>query len=309
MPIKGTLHVAVVVWALGQGQASVASEPSAKPPIIDMHLHAGPEPWLTGSKDAILAAMVRHNIVLGVVSGPPEYLEAWQSAAPKGIRLIAAPMFPCPGTNAPNGGPQCFPDGQPFPQIDWLRQQYKSGRMGAMGEITAQYAGMPPADPALEPYFALAEELDIPVGIHMSLAPPGTPYACCPRFRVALGNPLLLEEVLIKHPRLRIYIMHGGHPWTEETIGLMYIYPQVYADVSAINHPDKQPRAEFHEYLARMFKAGFGKRLMYGSDFGFVFDKTIESIQSAPFLTEEQKRDILYNNAARFLRLEKAGVK
>jgi predicted TIM-barrel fold metal-dependent hydrolase len=163
---------------------------------------------------------------------------------------------------------------------------------------------MAPADPALEPYFALAEELDIPVGIHLSLAPPGTPYDCCPKFRVALGNPLLLEEVLIKHPRLRLYIMHGGHPWTEEMIGLMYIYPQVYADVSAINHPDKQPRAEFHEYLARMFKAGFGKRLMYGSDFGLVFQETIESIESAPFLTEEQKRDILYNNAARFLGLQ-----
>lgn len=29
----------------------------------------------------------------------------------------------------------------------------------------------------------------------------------------------------------------------------------------------------------------------------------LETIQQAPFLTEEQKRDILYNNAARFLRL------
>jgi predicted TIM-barrel fold metal-dependent hydrolase len=29
----------------------------------------------------------------------------------------------------------------------------------------------------------------------------------------------------------------------------------------------------------------------------------IASIESADFLTEEQKRDILYNNAARFLRL------
>jgi len=30
----------------------------------------------------------------------------------------------------------------------------------------------------------------------------------------------------------------------------------------------------------------------------------IHSITSAPFLTEAQKRDILYNNAARFLRLK-----
>jgi predicted TIM-barrel fold metal-dependent hydrolase len=30
----------------------------------------------------------------------------------------------------------------------------------------------------------------------------------------------------------------------------------------------------------------------------------IEGIESAKFLTEEQKRDIFYNNAARFLQLE-----
>ena len=30
----------------------------------------------------------------------------------------------------------------------------------------------------------------------------------------------------------------------------------------------------------------------------------IENIESAEFLTVEQKRDILYNNAARFLRLD-----
>jgi predicted TIM-barrel fold metal-dependent hydrolase len=30
----------------------------------------------------------------------------------------------------------------------------------------------------------------------------------------------------------------------------------------------------------------------------------IETIESADFLTDEQKRDIFYNNAARFLRLD-----
>jgi len=30
----------------------------------------------------------------------------------------------------------------------------------------------------------------------------------------------------------------------------------------------------------------------------------VEAIESADFLTGEQKRDILYNNAARFLRLD-----
>jgi predicted TIM-barrel fold metal-dependent hydrolase len=33
-------------------------------------------------------------------------------------------------------------------------------------------------------------------------------------------------------------------------------------------------------------------------------DLAIEGIESATFLTKEQKRDIFYNNAARFLRLD-----
>jgi predicted TIM-barrel fold metal-dependent hydrolase len=45
---------------------------------------------------------------------------------------------------------------------------------------------------------------------------------------------------------------------------------------------------------------------MFGSD-QMVWPQTIEvaveSITGAPFLSEDQKRDILYNNAARFLRL------
>ena len=35
-------------------------------------------------------------------------------------------------------------------------------------------------------------------------------------------------------------------------------------------------------------------------------DTAIESIETAAFLTNEQKRDIFYNNAARFLRLSDA---
>ena len=34
-----------------------------------------------------------------------------------------------------------------------------------------------------------------------------------------------------------------------------------------------------------------------------VIERSIAVIKEAPFLSEDQKRDILYNNAARFLRL------
>jgi predicted TIM-barrel fold metal-dependent hydrolase len=45
---------------------------------------------------------------------------------------------------------------------------------------------------------------------------------------------------------------------------------------------------------------------MFGSDqmvWPGLIELSIEIIEEAPFLSEEQKRDIFYNNAARFLRL------
>ncbi|HTF30857.1 MAG TPA: amidohydrolase family protein, partial [Flavitalea sp.] len=52
--------------------------------------------------------------------------------------------------------------------------------------------------------------------------------------------------------------------------------------------------------------AGFGKRIMFGSDnmvWPQAIQQGIQSIHKADFLTMSQKRDILFNNAARFLRL------
>ncbi len=82
-------------------------------------------------------------------------------------------------------------------------------------------------------------------------------------------------------------------------------YPQVYADLSTVTWI--VPREAFHDYLRALISAGFGERLMFGSDASpsrsHVIPQSVEGIESASFLTDEQKRDIFYNNAARFLRL------
>jgi predicted TIM-barrel fold metal-dependent hydrolase len=60
--------------------------------------------------------------------------------------------------------------------------------------------------------------------------------------------------------------------------------------------------------LEALVRAGLGKRLMFGSDQMRWAEKIgagIEAIEQVPFLTKEQKRVILYNNAFRFLRLER----
>jgi hypothetical protein len=146
----------------------------------------------------------------------------------------------------------------------------------------------------------LAEDLDIPVLIHtLGIGP------YMPDFRAAFGSPLLLEDVLINHPKLRLFVENAGYPYRDEMIAMMYQYPQLYADVSTITWVI--PRIAFYDYLEAFVRAGLGKRLMYGSDQMVWPEKigmSVETIEQAPFLTDGQKRDIFYNNAARFLRLE-----
>ena len=63
------------------------------------------------------------------------------------------------------------------------------------------------------------------------------------------------------------------------------------------------PRQEFHRYLRGLVEAGFGKRIMFGTDFVVWPDAIPIAIETAEFLTAEQQRDIFRDNAARFLRL------
>lgn len=280
-------------------------------PIIDMHLHAfgydqygfppppneisGNIPAAGSDAEAIkaaLAAMTRHNIVLALASGPLDQVLKWKEADPR--RII--------------GGAYCGPRDE-LPKISRLRQLFQSDSLGFLGELGLQYRGMAAGDSAMTAYFALAEELDIPVGIHTGLSDTGTPYGCCPKFRVSLGNPLLIEEVLVRHPKLPIYLMHGGYPFLQETKGLLTIYPQLYVDIAVLNWA--VPREEFHEYLKSLLRAGFGKRIMFGSDqmiWPEAIGMAIEGVESAAFLTQAQKRDIFYNNAARFLQLSEKEI-
>lgn len=175
-----------------------------------------------------------------------------------------------------------------------------------IGEISNQYGGIAPNDPKMFPYYEIAEEMDIPVAIHLGSGIPGTPYMGYPDYEAKLSNPLLLEDVLKKFPKLRVSVMHYGEPFIDEMITMLYHYPQLYVDIGGIQWT--YPKEYFYEYhLKKMILAGFGKRIMFGSDMIIwpeLIEHSVNIINEAPFLSYEQKADIFYNNASRFLRLD-----
>ena len=327
----------IVALALAAAQPATV----APPPIIDMHLHArraayagaNPPPMCTpfaimprsDPKDGVyegfafnappcsdpilpantdaavlqgtLEQMEAHN-VFGVVSGEPDLVASWTARAP--ARFMPAVDYRLPGTP---GARHVAP--KPLHQ---LRALHRAGRLRVIGEIMAQYEGVPVDDPRLEPLWALAVELDVPVAIHMGPGEPGQPYSGG-AYKAALGDPLLLEPVLRKHPKLRVSIMHAGYPFAERLRALMFSYPHVYAEVGSIVYTE--PRPAFYAFLKEIVDAGYGDRILFGSDqmiWPGIIGPSVKSIEDAPFLTAGQKRDILYNNAARFLRLTEAEI-
>ncbi len=306
-----------------------------KPPIIDVHLHADPVssygppgqsfcmemlstvpthdpatgPWppkytkmlqnpgcadpMPAAKDdealirETLAAMERHNII-GVISGPPDIVARWKAAAPD--RVIAGRSFNL-GRNAGVTAAD-------------LEAEFIAGKFEVLAEVTNQYVGIGPDSPEFAAYWQVAEDNDIPVGIHVGTLPPGSPYMF-EGARVRLGNPLLLEEVLVKHPNLRVYVMHAGMPFLDNIVALMQVYPQVYAGTGVLQAV--LSRADYDAFLERMVRAGLAKRIMYGTDqmiWPGMIDRSVELVEETTVLTPGQKRDFLYNNAVRFFRLD-----
>jgi uncharacterized protein len=317
-----------------------AGAQSPPPPIIDMHLHAlsadeqGPPPialcmpfgewpswdqrepyskvfmnvlkhpscknpiWSPATDSALLAQtleVIERRNIFALMSGEAKYVTTWLAAAPH--RFTASLMV--------NGGA----DGTIVPALEQARDAFSTGPYKAMGEVGTQYAGILPADERLAPYWELAEQLDIPVGIHVGTGPPGVIYMGAAGYRARLHSPLTMEEVLVKHPKLRVYLMHAGWPMLDDLLALLYAHPQVHVDVGVIAMV--LPRAEFHGWLERIVRSGFHTRVMFGSDqmqWPAGIEHSIEAIEAAPFLSAQQKRDILYNNAARFLRLSEEEI-
>jgi hypothetical protein len=281
-----------------------------KQPIIDIHLHGYNSippnvqaSWagesyaqkLTSPQNAerhlrmVIEEMKKNNIKLGVISSTSlEALKKWKATAPE---LILT-------------GIQTNELGRPILSPDSLKILFENGEVDILGELGLQYFGLAPDVPMMGPYYKIAEENGIPVCLHTGLGPPGGPHSFAPKFRTTLGKPTLFEPVLVKHPNLKAFLAHAGYPYIQETIAMMYIYPNLYADIGVLTWA--LPAEAFYSTLKQLMVAGFGKRIMFGSDqmmWPGAISIAVKTVKEAPFLSESEKRDILYNNAARFLEL------
>jgi predicted TIM-barrel fold metal-dependent hydrolase len=132
------------------------------------------------------------------------------------------------------------------------------------------YQGTSPLNPLTMRVFAAAERLRLPVMIHQ-----GAIFANAGRLVDA--NPLLLDDVAIAFPQLRMVIAHFGHPWVHETAVVMRRNRHVYADTSAIaNRPTMLATA-----LSAAKEYGVLDKVLFGSDSPMVSAKSMADVLTA----------------------------
>lgn len=275
-------------------------------PIIDMHFHItkgykdnevynnrGLE--IDSAKlDWVIENFDENNVVLVIGGGNLKYASMYAEADE---RIWAGLIFPCRSTVEQDE--PCYKE---FLDEEELREVYKNGKLRSMGESVYNYYGIPPTDERLSPYWKIASEYDLPIGIHSDSGPPiEKAIKENPGYNPAYANPVLLKPILEKYPDLKIYLMHYGNEYSDEAIQLMKSHPQIYCEISAVSM--RLPKQVWEPNLKKLYEAGLGDRLMFGSDYFGTIEKNLQIIFDIDWLTDNQKREILYNNAARFLEL------
>ena len=123
------------------------------------------------------------------------------------------------------------------------------------------------------------------------------------RFRVELGSPLLLQDVIEHFPNLKIVIYHMGWPMFDEALYMLFAYPNVYLDTGVVDWI--LAPSVFNRILREAVETA-PERVLFGSDqmiFPEQIGPAVNSILTADFLSDEDKRRVLWENAASLLSL------
>jgi predicted TIM-barrel fold metal-dependent hydrolase len=282
-----------------------------------VHKHASwPGEDDAAARAALLAEMDAAGVVLSLLHiNEPGDVQEWLEA--EAGRFVGGPAMPCPPTPR-EPFYRCFAETKGWPDPGWLEREMAAGRIGILGEMLFVYTGVRPDDARMAPYWALAAKYDVPVTVHINRGPPPgsgprKDPRCCPAFDGEMGNPALLRPVLERHPKLRILLAHVGTggapdnlPFDHEIEALLKDYPAVYFDMSILN---SEAPAETHvAQLKRWIGAGFADRIVFGSDTRPAAP-ILRRLEDMAWLSTKQRQAILYDNAARFLRLDERTIR
>jgi predicted TIM-barrel fold metal-dependent hydrolase len=164
-------------------------------------------------------------------------------------------------------------------------------QMGAKGvKLYPSYNHFYPNDSRMYPLYSLAQQERLPVLVH-------TGSSVFKGSKIKYADPLHLDEVAADFPDLVLLMAHGGRGiWYDRAFFLSRLHPHLYLEISGL--PPKNLLKYFPDMENNIDK------FVYGSDWPAIqtISSNIEAIKKLR-LTEESKKKILYDNAAKILGL------
>lgn len=146
------------------------------------------------------------------------------------------------------------------------------------------------------PIYAKCVELDVPVWIHTSVN-------FVPQLAIDFGRPLYLDEVAGHFPELRIVAGHGGWPWVNEMMAVLWRHENVFTDIGAIRPRYIGTPGSGWETLLRYGNTILQDKIVFSTAWpAQQFATSIAEVRALP-LKDEVKRKWLGDNARRVLRL------
>ncbi|MHC4561202.1 MAG: amidohydrolase family protein [Planctomycetota bacterium] len=144
-------------------------------------------------------------------------------------------------------------------------------------KLSPTYGNWHPHEDRASAVFAAAETLGMPVIVHQATTFPR-------KARLALAHPLLLDDVAMTFPHLKMIVAHLGHPWEADTIVMIRKQPNVFADISALFYRPWQ----LYNSLRLAVEYGVTHKLLFGTDYPFTtFDETVAGLRDVVALSRD----------------------
>ncbi|MDE2776489.1 MAG: amidohydrolase family protein [Chloroflexota bacterium] len=131
------------------------------------------------------------------------------------------------------------------------------GDLGLRGiKMGANYQNFHPLESRALAIYERAQTCGLPILFHQGTSP----VRPAP---IRYAHPLLMDEVAMRYPNLRIIMAHLGHPWTVDAAVVVRKHPYVYADISGLFY---RPFG-FYEAMIKATEWNVLDKLLFASDF------------------------------------------
>ena len=154
-----------------------------------------------------------------------------------------------------------------------------------------------PADRMAYPIYEVINEYKLPAIFHTGHSGMGTGMRGGGGMRLKYGEPMLIDDVAVDFPDMKIILAHPSWPWVDQSLSMALHKDNVFIDLSGWS-PKYFPK-QVIQYANTQLK----HKMLFGSDFPLIHpDKWIAAAQDVGF-REEVMPGIMKDNAARVLGL------